>query len=86
MQFCQNELNFGGSGVPETLPKASESRSQNVVDFFIEKAMKKGAKMGAQKTLETYKKASQNNLEKTSKTCPFSKPKKGCKNSTAGCY
>ena len=34
--------------------------------------------MGPQKTPETYKKASQNHLEETSKKSPFSKPKKGC--------
>ena len=35
--------------------------------------------MGAQKTPKTYKKASQNQLEKTSKKCPFSEPKNVCK-------
>ena len=35
--------------------------------------------MGAQKTPETYKKASQNQLEKTCKKSQFSEPKKGCK-------
>ena len=80
------ELNFGGSGVPEAFRKASENRSQNVVDFFIEKTLKKGANMDAQKTPETYKKASQNQLEKTSKKCPFSEPKNVCKISPGGCY
>ena len=75
------ELNFRGSGVPETLPKACENWSQNVIDSSIEKALEKGAKQGVQKTLETYKKASQNQLEKTSKKSEFSRPKKGCKNS-----
>ena len=47
------ELNFGGSGVPEALPKASENRSQNVVKFFVEKTLKKEAEKAAQKTPET---------------------------------
>ena len=78
------ELKFGGSGVPETLPKASENRSQNVVYFFIEKTLKKGANMGAQRTPETYKKASQNHLGKTCKNWLFSKSEKGCNKKSRG--
>ena len=51
-----------------------------------EKTLKKEAEKGAQKTPETYQKASRKHLEKTSKENAVSRPKKGCKNSFAGCY
>ena len=69
------ELNFGGSGVPETLPKASENRSQNVVDFFIEKTLKKEPKWAPKRLPKPIKKRPKTSLKKHLKNVRFRSPK-----------
>ena len=73
------ELNFGGSGVPETLPKASENRSQNVVDFFIEKTLKKDLKWAPRRPPKPIKKRPKTSLKKRLKNVRFRSPKKDAK-------
>ena len=69
------ELNFGGSGVPEALPKASENRSQNVVDFFIEKTLKKEPKWAPKRPPKPIKKRPKTSLKKRLKNVRFRSPK-----------
>ena len=69
------ELNFGGSGVPEALPKASENRSQNVVDFFIEKTVKKERKWAPKRPPKPIKKRPETSLKKRLKKVRFLSPK-----------
>ena len=73
------ELNFGGSGVPETLPKASENRSQNVVDFFMEKTLKKEPKWAPKRPPKPIKKRPKTSLKKRLKNVRFRSPKTDAK-------
>ena len=69
------ELNFGGSGVPETLPKASENRSRNVVDFSVEKHWKMEPTWAPKRPPKPIKKRPKTSWKKSLKNVRFRSPK-----------